>query len=100
MSEAKLPVGEKLSETRPGERRQRPVRTRSLILLSTLVVVWCAVLVDPQIGPLALHVVGAFGVALAVMAMAMGLGFLGFGIFAVGDRLAGWFRRASQWPEE
>jgi hypothetical protein len=100
MSGDKLPEVDNLRETRPGKRRRRPFRTRSLILLLTLAVVWFAVLVDPQIGPLALHVVGAFGIALAVMAAAMGLGFLGFGIFAVGDRLAGWFRRASQWPEE
>jgi hypothetical protein len=65
-----------------------------------LAAVWFGVLVDPQIGLLAFYIVGAFGVALAVMIIAMGLGVLGFGIFAVGDRLTGWVRRASQWPEE
>jgi hypothetical protein len=85
---------------RPGKGQRRQFGTRSLILLIALAAVWFGVLVDPQIGPLALYIVGAFGVALAVMAMAMGLGFLGFGIFAVGDRLAGWVRRASQWPED
>ena len=100
MSEDKLQLVENVSETRIGNQRRRPFRSRSLLLLLTLAVVWSAVLVDPQIGPLALYVVGAFGIALAVMATAMGLGFLGFGIFSVGDRLAGWFRRASQWPEE
>jgi len=79
--------------------RQR-FRTRSLILVIGLAVVWLGVLADPQIGPLTLYVVGAFGIALTLMAIAMGLGFLGFGIFAVGDWLVGWFRRALQWPEE
>jgi hypothetical protein len=100
MSQDELPVVDNVRETQPGKQQRRPFRTRSLILLLTLAVVWFAVLVDPQIGPLALYVVGAFGIALAVMATAMGLGFLGFGIFAVGDRLAGWYRRVSQWPEE
>ena len=85
---------------RPGKGQRRQFGTRSLILLIALAAVWFGVLVDPQIGPLALYIVGAFGVALAVMAMAMSLGFLGFGIFAVGDRLVGWVRRASQWPED
>jgi hypothetical protein len=100
MSEDKLPIVENVTERRTGNQRGRPFRSRSFLLLLTLAVVWSAVLVDPQIGPLALYVVGAFGIALAVMAAAMGLGFLGFGIFAVSDRLAGWFRRASQWPED
>ena len=85
-------------QMRSGKAR-RQFRTRSLILLIALAAIWLGVLVDPQIGPLALLMMGAFGVALAVMAMAMGLGFLGFGIFAAGNRLAGWVRRASQWPE-
>jgi hypothetical protein len=75
-------------------------RTRSLVLLLALSAVWFAVLIDPRLGPLALYIAGAFLVALAVMATAMGLGLLGFGIFAAGDRLVSWVRRASQWPEE
>jgi hypothetical protein len=85
---------------RSAKGRRRQFRRMSLILLIALIAVWLGVLVDPQIGLLMVYVMGAFGVALTVMAMAMGLGFLGFGIFAAGDRLAGWVRRASQWPEE
>jgi hypothetical protein len=83
---------------RSAKGRRRQFRRMSLILLIALIAVWLGVLVDPQIGLLMVYVMGAFGVALTVMAM--GLGFLGFGIFAAGDRLAGWVRRASQWPEE
>jgi hypothetical protein len=85
---------------RPDKGRRRTFRPRSFILLIALAAVWLDVLIDPHIGPLTLYIMGAFGLALAVMAVAMGLGFLGFGIFAVSTRLAGWVRRASQWPEE
>jgi hypothetical protein len=100
MCEDKLPAVYNTGEVRPGKRDQRQFRMRSLILLITLAALWLELLVDAQIGPLVLYVVGAFGVALVVMAVAMALGFLGFGIFAVSDRLAGFFHRASNWPEE
>jgi hypothetical protein len=100
MSEDELLAVDNTAEVRPGKGRRRQYRMRSLILLIALAAIWSGVLIDPEIGPIALYVVGAFGLALTVMAAAMGLGFLGFGIIAAGDRLVGWVRRASQWPEE
>ena len=94
-----LPLIDGAPEVRP-ICRSRPFRPTRSILLITLGAVWFGLLVDPQIGPLVFHFVSAFGLGLTVMATAMGLGLLGFGIFAVGDRLAGWIRRASQWPQE
>ena len=38
-------------------------------------------------------VLGLFGAA-------MGLGLLGFGLCAAGDRFVGWLRRGARWPEE
>jgi hypothetical protein len=99
MSEDKCAAVEDVLKVRSVNGR-RQFRTRSLVLLIILAAVWLIVLVDPHIGPLALYVVGAFGVALAVMAVAMGLGFLGFGIFAVSDWLVRWIHRTSQWPEQ
>ena len=58
------------------------------------------VLLDPRVGPLVLLVVGAFGITLAVMGVAMGLGLLGFGLCSTCDRIVGWLLRASRWPDE
>ena len=66
---------------------------------SLLVSAWSVVLVDPNIGPLVLLALGAFGMTLGVMGAAMGLGLLDFGLFAAGDRIIGWFRRGSTWPD-
>lgn len=99
MSENKLAAVGDVMDKWPSKSPRQHFRTTSFMLLIASAAVWTGVLLDPQIGPLVLHVVGAFGVALAVMATAMGLGLLGFGIFMVGDRLMCWFRRASQWPE-
>jgi hypothetical protein len=71
-----------------------------VILLVSLAAAWLIVLGDPHIARLLLFFVGAFGIALALIAAAMGLGLLGFGLFAAGDRLIGWLRRASRWPDE
>ena len=37
---------------------------------------------------------------LAVVATAMGLGLLGFGLCTAGERAIGWLRRTARWPEE
>ncbi len=81
------------------ERRRRRFRTRTILLIAALVSAWSVVLVDPNIGPLVLFALGAFGMSLGVMGAAMGLGLLGFGLFAAGDRIIGWFRRGSTWPD-
>jgi hypothetical protein len=62
--------------------------------------VWLGILLDPQIGPVVMLLLGGFGIALAVLAAAMGLGLLGFGLFAAADRLLTMIRRASRWPDE
>ena len=62
--------------------------------------VWLVVLRDPRIGPLVVFLLGAFGAALALMGAAMGLGFLGFGLFAALERAIGWIGRVSRWPDE
>jgi hypothetical protein len=70
------------------------------MLLIALAAIWMGLLPDPQVGPLVLLLMGAFGITLAVMGVAMGLGLLGFGLCAACDRAVGWLRRASRWPEE
>jgi hypothetical protein len=74
--------------------------TRTTMMAVVLAAVWLGVLLDPQVGPLVAFLLGGFGVTLAVMGVAMGLGLLGFGLCAATDRLLGVIRRASRWPDE
>jgi hypothetical protein len=82
------------------ERRRRQFQTRTSILVVALAAVWIGVLLDPRLGPLVLMVLAVFGMTLGVVGAAMGLGLLGFGLFAAGDRVIGWLRNASRWPDE
>ncbi|HKI20056.1 MAG TPA: hypothetical protein VKA15_19360 [Isosphaeraceae bacterium] len=91
------PSGPRVGES---ERRSRQFRTRTMMMAVVLAAVWLGVLLDPQVDPLVAFLLGGFGVTLAVMGAAMGLGLLGFGLFAAVDRLLGVFRRASRWPDE
>jgi hypothetical protein len=85
------------SHTRPYRRR---FGVRLWVLAVVLVLVWVSLLVDPHVGPLLLSLLGAFGVSLGVIGSAMGLGLLGFGVFAGIVRFARWLRGLSQWPDE
>ncbi len=80
--------------------RRRRFRIRSLSLVVALAAVWMGVLLDPYVGPLVLLLMGAFGIALAVMGVGIALGLLGFGLCSACDRAVGWLRRSSQWPDE
>jgi hypothetical protein len=82
------------------QRRRRQFRIRSIMLAVALVALWMWVLLDPFIGPLMLAVLMWIGGTLAVVAAAMGLGLLGFGVCTAGERMIGWLRRASSWPED
>jgi hypothetical protein len=81
-------------------RRRWQFRLRGLILLIAITAVWVSVLRDTQIALLLLMVVGMFGVTLVVMAVAMGLGLLGFGVCSACDLLVSWLYRASHWPDD
>lgn len=92
----------KPSGLRVGEsaRRRRQFRMRTMMMTVVVAAVWLGVLFDPHVGALVAFLLGAFGIGLAVMGAAMGLGLLGFGLCAAGDRMLGAIRRASRWPEE
>ncbi|HZW30284.1 MAG TPA: hypothetical protein VFF52_06210 [Isosphaeraceae bacterium] len=81
-------------------RRRRQLRLRTLMLIIALMAVCMGVLLDPILAPLVVGVLGVFGIGLGVMAAAMGLGLLGFGLCAAGARTLGWLRRAGRWPDE
>jgi hypothetical protein len=81
------------------QRHRRQFRLRTVMVVIALVAVWMGVLLDPNVAPLVLGLLGAFGISLGVMAAAMVLGILGFGVFAAGARVLGWLRRASRWPD-
>ena len=100
MIDDSLPVVDEVASARWNWLRRRQFRTRSLMLLIVLAAVWMGILLDPQVGPLVLLLVGAFGITLAVMGVAMGLGLLGFGLCTACDWMVAWLRRASRWPNE
>ena len=58
----------------------------SLVLLA----IWLGLLLDPMVGPLILGVLMAFGLTLALIVGTMGLGIMGFGLFAAGDHVIAW----------
>ena len=92
--------------TRPAEegtepaRRRYQYRLRSLVLVVVGVGVWLGVLVDPAFGPLMWFGLLALGLTAGVLLTALGLSWLGFGLFAAGDRVAAWVKRSSRWPED
>jgi hypothetical protein len=71
-----------------------------MMLAVALVALRMWVLLDPFIGPLVLAVLMWIGGPMAVVATAMGLGLLGFGLSTAGERAIGWLRRTASWPEE
>src|SRR5215469_9316075 len=72
---------------------RRTYRRRMAVLGVALALVWLGVLVDPRVGPMVLFGLAAFGAVLGLFGAAMGLGLLGFGLCAAGDRFVGWLRR-------
>ncbi len=73
-------------------------RTRSLLI--ALLMVWLALLLDPMVGRMLWDAALGFGLTLAVIALAMGLGLMGSGLFVVGDRILAWLRAGSHWPDD
>jgi hypothetical protein len=81
------------------QRRRRQFRTRTLMLIVALAAVWMGVLLDPNVGPIVLMALAAFGLTLGLMGTAIVLGILGFGLCTAGGRAWGWLRSASRWPD-
>lgn len=96
-----VPVHEATATEEPERRRgrDRRLRLRTLALAVVVVAVWFAILLDPVTGLPVLVLLGAFGVGVAVLLAALALARFGFGLFALGDRVVGWLRHASRWPE-
>lgn len=96
-----LPTAEELDARRRAagsrDRRRRGIRTLGLAAVVTAV--WLGLLIDPGLRRLAVVTAGGVALALALFGALMGLGWLGFGLFALGDRAAGRFREATRWPE-
>lgn len=81
------------------ERRRRRFRRRSMLLLVLVVGIWLALLFDPVVGPIVSAALLGIGLVLALLVALMSLGWVGFGLFALGDRVIGWFQRSTRWPE-
>jgi hypothetical protein len=81
------------------ERRRRQFRLRSLMMIVALVAVWAWALRMPGVGGLLLVLGGAVAIGLGVLLGAMFLGLLGFGLFALYDRLAARGRAEPQWQQ-
>jgi hypothetical protein len=85
----------------PGPRlRAGAVRGPAWILALFLAVLCVDCLFDPTLGPLILGLVAAVGMGLGVMAGAMALGTVGYGLFAAGDRVVTWLRRGTRWDDD
>jgi FtsH-binding integral membrane protein len=95
-----FPPHDAARKTRRHGLRHRLWCLRALTLLLALAVVWIWVLLDPDIGLLVLKGLGAFGAVLVIIGLAMGLGLLGFGLFALGAWVVNWVWRSSRWPDE
>jgi hypothetical protein len=82
-------------------RRQRSGRhqVRTWVVSLVLLALWLGLLLDPMVGPLILGVLMAFGLTLALIVGTMGLGIMGFGLFAAGDHVIAWLRQGTRWPE-
>src|SRR5689334_5962224 len=68
---------------RMGGRRARSGAQAGILFL-VLAAVWFGLLLDPMLGPILLSLLLALGATLAVLIGAMGLGCVGFGLFAAG----------------
>jgi len=85
----------------PGGRpRSRRFQVRIWVVSLVLLAFWLGLLLDPIVGSLLLAVLMAFGLTLAVLVGTMGLGIMGFGLFAAGDHVIAWLRQGSRWPEQ
>jgi len=93
-----------------GRQRSRRFRVRIWVVSLVLLAIWLGLLLDPMVGPLILGilmaigllilgVLMAFGLTLALIVGTMGLGIMGFGLFAAGDHVIAWLRQSSRWPE-
>ena len=82
-----------------GKQRSRRFRVRIWVVSLVLLAIWLGLLLDPMAGPLILGILMAFGLTLALIVGTMGLGIMGFGLFAAGDHVIAWLRQGSRWPE-
>jgi len=82
-----------------GRQRSRRFRVRIWVVSLVLLAIWLGLLLDPMVGPLILGILMAFGLTLALIVGTMGLGIMGFGLFAAGDHVIAWLRQGSRWPE-
>jgi len=83
------------------ERRYKQYRIRTMMMAIVVIAVWLAVLggASGVLWPVIWFVVVAVGASLGLMLGLIGLVYLGFGLFAIGDRVLGWLKRAAHWPE-
>lgn len=79
---------------------RRRIGARAMVLAVALAAVWGEVLFDATVRTLILGMGVAIGCTLGLMAAAMALGMVGFGLFALFDRVSVWMTRATHWPDE
>jgi hypothetical protein len=77
----------------------RQYRLRTLIFAVVVAAVWFAAFRVPGLGELVAGVVALVAIVAAGFVGLMALGWIGFGLFALVDRLVAWTRRAATWPD-
>lgn len=76
------------------------MRRRILVMTAIVAAIWIFIAFDPFFqGPIVVAVFG-FGATLAIAAVAILLGGVGFAIFAGFDRVAARIRKLGAWPED
>lgn len=86
-------------EPRRDARPRRAYRSRLLLLAIVVAGAWVAALGLPGLGRLAGLAAGAVGATLGILVGAMALGWLGFGLFAMGERVVAYLRRGPRWSD-
>lgn len=87
------------ARTADRERRRCQVRLQGLLVAIALAALAFGFLRLPGVAGVVVLLLGAVGITLLVMLGAMALGLLGFGLFALFDRIIGGARDPGAWPD-
>ena len=92
-----MPMGTDRDGSGESLRRRFRYRLSTLMVAIAVLAVWLGALVVPGVGDLFLGGAAVIAATLLILLLAMGLGWVGFGLFALADRALSWARRGPEW---